>query len=294
MNNTIIDRIAHLTASRFDRGFSPDADTIHFLRTSYSIESPDDLLKFLDDSTLNDGTIYELAIYPDDEFRLDIEKLITLTGLKHSEIETLNRSITSLSPEIHLITPAGKFFPDTESRVSSIISFIKKLNLDLDFQYIGDPESSTLPDFYFAARALLRKRKFIPCGDRGNFMKILINSLPKSETVLKKMLALTDRAATLLNGREDKSLDALAIKKYYYESVISQAEEFASMLKTYSMEFLMLKKIQPPPVSIDDAIESIQIINRLTSTVYGTIIPASDISVQFSINCEDSPSGIFD
>jgi len=262
-------------------------------RTSYGIQGDAELLQFLADSSLNDGTFYEVTVFPDDGFRLLVERVIPSSGIDGRSVEEVLESVLSSLRGILIITTAGNFIIDAGGSRYCASSFIKKLRLGADISYAGEAASSPSPDFYYTARALLRKRGFIASGDRGIFMNILVNSLPKFESRREDMLKLADRAVSLLDGYGEKALDVLAAKKYYYETVISDSEEFSAMLKTYSMEFLMTKKIQPPPVSADDAIESIRIIDRLTSIVYNMIIPLSGISTQVKFSGEDPVTDIF-
>lgn len=293
IKNTAVAHISSLISERLSAGFTPDADAMHFACTSYDIQGNNELLRFLGDSSLNDGTFYELTVFPDDGFRLMVERVIPSSGLDDRSVEEVRESVVSSLKEIRIITPAGNFIIDTGGSRYCASSFIKKLRLDLDISFTGEASSSPSPDFYYTARALLRKRGFIASGDRGTFMNILMNSLPGFESQRENMLKLADRAVSLLDGYGEKALDVLAAKKYYYETVISDSEEFSAMLKTYSMEFLMTKKIQPPPVSVDEALESIRIIDRLTSIVYNMIIPLSDISTQVKFSGDDPIPDIF-
>jgi len=124
-------------------------------------------------------------------------------------------------------------------------------------------------------------------------MKRLLRPDPVIKTTDDEIINLADNAISFLSGREEKVFDALAVKKYYYESVISQIEEFTSLLKIWGMEYLMMKRIQPPPVSFDEAVKMIRTIDRITSIAYGHIIPPSDMAVQVRINSSDPVSDIF-
>lgn len=287
----LIKQIAEKISARLDAGFTPDKDALHFLKTSCGVNEEGNLLTFLSDSSLNDGTIYELTIYPDEKFRLEIEKLIPPDGIPHPRLDLIINSLAGKYQSVSLITPAGKFAVDRESCLTCIPSFIKKLNLELDLQYLGDVKDSQSEELYYRSRALLRRRKFLPSGDRGGFMRRLVQHKPAANSSNDELINIIDRGVSFLSGTEEKAFDSLAAKKCYYESVISQCEEFAALLNTWGMEFLMMKKIQPPPVSVDEALESIRTIDRLTSIVYGIIIPASDMGVQISVNSKDRADG---
>jgi len=289
----LIKQITEIILSRIQSGFIPDKETLHFLKTSYGVEYEKDLHNFLNDESLNDGTVYELTVYPDDELRTDIEKLIPTEGLTPAEIDFIHNTLRERSPSISIITKPAVHYIDSENSLHCIENFIRKLNLDIDLQYLATEEMSSSSELYFRSRALLRKKKFSPSGDRGDFMKRLIQHRGVISPGVEETLTLIDKGVSLLAGNRDKAIDELAAKKYYFESVLSQAEEYSDLLKTWGMELLLMRKVQPSPVSADEAIESIRTIDRLTSLVYGFVIPPSDIAVQISVDSLNPSSDLF-
>ncbi|HPF06260.1 MAG TPA: hypothetical protein PK293_09520 [Spirochaetota bacterium] len=289
----IIEQITERILARLQRGFKPDSETLHFLKTSYGVNTEKELTGFLNDTGLNDGTIYELIVYPDDYLRAAIEKIISPDGLSPSEIETISINTGTAAPSISIITETFVHTVDPDNYLYCINNFIKKLNLDLNLQYVGSLADATDNELYFGARALLRKKRFLPSGDRGDFMKKIIQHKEVMPSESGDTLMLIDRGASLLSGNKVKALDELAAKKFYFESVLTQDEEYSALLKTWGMEMLLMKRVQPSPISTEDAIDSIRTIDRLTYIVYGFIIPPSDISVQVSIDSSNPPYGLF-
>ncbi|HPJ43386.1 MAG TPA: hypothetical protein P5120_14675 [Spirochaetota bacterium] len=289
----IIEQITERILARLQRGFKPDSETLHFLKTSYGVNTEKELTGFLNDTGLNDGTIYELIVYPDDYLRAAIEKIISPDGLSPSEIETISINTGTAAPSISIITETFVHTVDPDNYLYCINNFIKKLNLDLNLQYLGSLADATDNELYFGARALLRKKRFLPSGDRGDFMKKIIQHKEVMPSESGDTLMLIDRGASLLSGNKVKALDELAAKKFYFESVLTQDEEYSALLKTWGMEMLLMKRVQPSPISTEDAIDSIRTIDRLTYIVYGFIIPPSDISVQVSIDSSNPPYGLF-
>jgi len=289
----IIEQITERILARLQRGFKPDSETLHFLKTSYGINTEKELTGFLNDTGLNDGTMYELIVYPDDYLRAAIEKIISPDGLSPSEIETISINTGTAAPSISIITETFVHTVDPDNYLYCINNFIKKLNLDLNLQYVGSLTDATDNELYFSARALLRKKRFLPSGDRGDFMKKIIQHKEVMPSESGDTLMLIDRGASLLSGNKVKALDELAAKKFYFESVLTQDEEYSALLKTWGMEMLLMKRVQPSPISTEDAIDSIRTIDRLTYIVYGFIIPPSDISVQVSIDSSNPPYGLF-
>lgn len=288
-----ITEISDIIFLRIQTGFIPDIEALHFLKNSYGVNSDAEIAAFFDDTSLNDGTIYELIVYPDDELRNQIEQLIPAGGFSTSEITIINNRLLEKSPEITIKTDAGKYGLDPGDSSLLVTNYINRLNLDQDLQYIGHVTDASSAELYFRSRSLLRKKKFHPAGDRGSFIKSIIQYRGIVAIPAEDILKLIEKGISLLAGNKDKAFDELASKKYFFESVLSQAEEYSALLKTWGMEMLLMKRIQPSPVSAEEAIDSIRTIDRLTSLAYGLIIPPSDIAVHVRLSGDDAVSDIF-
>jgi len=139
---------AEMIYKRLESGFTPDSETLQFLRTSFGVNDEHDLIAFLKDTSLNDGTIYDLVIYPDEKFRIEIEKILSSEGLTEPEIRAISEKIISTNPDIFIATPDEKFRIEGSDKHPCIISFVKKLNLEISLNYLGDKEEGFSENLY--------------------------------------------------------------------------------------------------------------------------------------------------
>jgi hypothetical protein len=267
--------ISGMINSYFAGGLIPDKDTLDFLKSGYGFFETDEIASFLeagDDS----GAVIEMISYPMDSFREAIEELIPSGGFDDGDIKNIEDLLNSENGKIFINLSERKIFLTEKDSALCRKRFIQRLNLNLTIDYISGTGTSAIEFNIFSARAYLRKKRFSSSAGNCLFLDDLICSYQTvrngSEEEFRSLFII---AADILNGSDRKALDILYGKKYFYENAISESEEFARLLKTYSMEFIMLKRIQPPLISVDESRSMIHIIDRLTSIVYGMIIPSA-------------------
>lgn len=246
----------------------------------------------------------DLASYPPDSFRESVEELIPADGLSAGEIKSIENFYINPAGRIFIMLHSRKVFLTIDESLKCHQRFVKRLNLDIKFNYFTDSSVSAAGNNFYTIRSLLRKKKFIPNDEKSLFMNDLISryrqvktdfsimhrsagsdetqfSLPATGSFKSPgpnnqpgLIDLVNAALEILSSPENRPIDILTEKKYYYENAVNEAEEFTQFLKTYSMDFIMSKRMQPPLISIDEARRMIRMIDRLTSIVYGMVIPS--------------------
>jgi len=256
------------------RGFMPDTDTLDFIKSSYGLNDPEEILSFLENGDDNDAVI-DMISYPSDRFRESIEELIPSGGFSSDEIKIIIDTINILQNKTFILFSNRNIFLTENDSLFCHQKFIQRLNLNIPFNYIEYEKIISGNINIFAVRALLRKKKFISSDENSLFINDLINNYNQLKNGSgKELLYLVDVSTDMLNCRDNTPFDILSRNKDFYENAIMESEEFSRLLKTYSMEFIMMKRIQPPLLSIDEARSMINAIDRLTSIVYGMMIPS--------------------
>lgn len=273
--NVNLTEIASMIKEFLSSGLIPDNDTLNFIKSGYGLNEPADISSFIENGD-DSGAVIELLSYPPDNFRESVEEMIYKKGFSADEIKCIEDILCTSPVKIFVIFNETKIFLTPEDSLFCSIRFLQRLNLNLNLDYFDDLNSLADKSSVYNVRACLRKKKFITSDENYLFISDLIynyQSVKNSSAAEFKILI--NVSADLLNGSDKRAMDILTEKKFFYENAISEAEEFTRMLKTYSMEFIMLKKIQPPLISSDESRSMIHIIDRLTSIVYGMIIPSA-------------------
>lgn len=299
----LLNRISVIISGYFSQGLIPDNDTINFIQSAYGISDTDEIASLIEAGD-DGGAVTDLASYPPDSFRESVEELIPADGLSAGEIKSIENFYINPAGRIFIMLHSRKVFLTIDESLKCHQRFVKRLNLDIKFNYFTDSSVSAAGNNFYTIRSLLRKKKFIPNDEKSLFMNDLISryrqvktdfsimhrsagsdetqfSLPATGSFKSPgpnnqpgLIDLVNAALEILSSPENRPIDILTEKKYYYENAVNEAEEFTQFLKTYSMDFIMSKRMQPPLISIDEARRMIRMIDRLTSIVYGMVIPS--------------------
>lgn len=272
--DVIADRIAHRLAG----GFVPDSETISFIKSAYGVIEACEITRFLEHGD-DSGAVIDLLSYPDERFRLSIEPLIPPAGLTSAVLSSIEDMILNRPETIFIEYSGARIDLTAEDTALCRRNFIRRLNLDIALDFLGQhdliPEKTDID----ALRCSLRRKRFISNEDCSYFIRdLILNYIPQSDSEAPDLYQLTDAASDFFNRSEINPYDILSSKKFFYESAISESEEFARMMKTYSMEFIMMKRIQPPLVTLEDARRMVRMIDIMTWSVYRIIIPSVNVS----------------
>ena len=268
------EKISIRISSYFSAGLIPDNDTLSFIKSAYGLSEPDEISAFIENGD-DSGALIEMLSYPPDSFRESVEELIPPEGLSSSEIKGIENILITGGKRIFILFGNRKIFLSEEDSRTFNKRFLQRLNLELPMDCFNDHDIHSDNINILTVRSFMRKKKFTSNEENYIFINDLIynyQSVKNSSSAEFKILI--NASADFLNGSDRRTIDILSEKKYFYENAILESEEFSRMQKTYSMEFFMMKKIQPPLISADEARSMICIIDRMTSIVYGMIIPS--------------------
>jgi len=269
-------KISSIIKNYISKGITPDGDTINFIKSAYGVFEPDEIFSFMESGD-NDGILIDMISYPPDSLRESVEEYIPAAGLSESEIRLIEEDLVfSYSGRAYIFFNNKQIVLPEKDFLFFIKRILQRLNFNISFEYISVPEIFKEKQNIFSIRPVLRKKKFISSNENSIFINDLICNYftVKNNADFPEFINLINHAADMLNFSDKKPFDILSEKKYYYENAIMEAEEFSRLLKIYSMEFIMMRRIQPPLISSDEAQFMISIIDRLTSIVYRMIIPS--------------------
>lgn len=273
-NKSLTGIIADEVIARFKSGFDLDDDTRHFLKSGEGLSCEDEILSFFGSRDFDLSPVYELIFYPDRDMRLKIEHLIPAHGLNEGEIEEIISAVESGRHDIIVNTGSGSAVLQWERFACYAVEYIKRFNLDANVDIFPHRNSFDFQE----ERIILRRGCVSFSGETSEFfstfaMQARVRNIPGCAELFSFAL-------NILGGKREKLLEHFESKKFFYESAVRDAAEFAGTLGRYSMEFVMAKKIPVPLISIDEAVETIRKIDLITSLVYGIIIPSVDQGVE--------------
>jgi hypothetical protein len=268
-------KISLMIQDYLSHGFVSDSETMHYLKSACGLTDPDEISFFIENGD-DGGAVMDMVSYPSDEFRISIEELIPPEGFTAYGIKSIeDYQFRSSGTRLFMMLGNRKIYMSESDSGFCCKKFIQRLNLNISFSYLQDLNTDSDSINIIQARTCLRKKKFISSDVNYQFINDLIyNYASAGNNSSSGFSDLINFSADMLNGSDSKPLDILSEKKYFYENAITESEEFAKLLKAYTMEFIMMQRIQPPHISIEEARSMVKTIDRLTSIVYGIVIPS--------------------
>lgn len=260
-----IKKISYLIKNELEQGFIPDSDTMHFIKSAYALSEPEEIVWFVEEG-LDSGTIAELCVYPSGIFRDKIEPYIPWQGMTQTEISLIENHLADFNINLFISITDRKIPLTGEDSGKHTCKFIMRLNLGAGFNYLETLQDNQI---VMKARSILRRKRFVSGIKSREFMTDILKGI-SADSDAEELIGF---AADTLHGSDEDPLEILSDRKYACEMMISEAETFQSLLASYSMEFLMIKRIQPPALSREESVSVMEKIDRLTSAAYGLIIP---------------------
>ncbi|MCL1833462.1 MAG: hypothetical protein FWG49_03065 [Leptospirales bacterium] len=263
-----VNKITTLINEHISKGFILESDIIHFIKSAYGLSETDEITDFLEKSI--DEAIVNMISYPSDNFREEIEEFIPAEGISFNDIKKIEDSVNILSPG-SFISFNKKIPLSKEDSLYCQKKFVQRLNLNAALNFISDSNPANDAINLSAVKAILRKKKFTSNSACYDFInKLIFNYTVPENDADKEYLKLIDLSSDLFHGTDKDPFDILSDKKDFYIRALLEYDEFNNLLKSYSMEFIMMKKIHAPLVPVDEAVSMIKLIEKITRIAYRT------------------------
>ena len=264
--DAVINKLSSLINEHISKGFALDTDTIRFIESAYGLSEANEIADFLENDS--DEAILGMISYPPENFRGKIEKFIPSDGVSLDDIKKIEDSVNTLTQGCFIFF--NKKIPLSKKDSNLCCKkFIRRLYLNVSLNFISNDNLSKNDLNLFAIKALLRKKKFSSNVECSNFINDLISNLQIAGNDLdEEYLRLIDLLSDFFNGSDKNPFDILAEKRDFYVRALLEYEEFNNLLKSYSMEFIMMKRIRAPIVSVDEAMYIIKSIDKITRIAY--------------------------
>jgi len=260
--------VSRIVEESLSAGLIPDMELYHFISSAYGLADRNEIIEFITDGH-DSGAVLDLISYPSDNLRNSVERFIPDEGISCDVYEKWF-DIPALAMPYFILIDEKKILLSENDSLYCRRKIIKRLNLHINLNYLSELKDVFTGTDFYGIRLLLRKKKFIT-GDAGRrFIKDLItgyNSMESNNS--EELFSLIGLTCNMLNNQDEDPRDILSIKREYYKNAYMEALEFAKLLKTYSMEFIMMQKIQPPLITAEEALSMLEMISRIFSIAGG-------------------------
>jgi len=254
-----------------ERGITLGDDVIHFIDSTFSNPSIEELQAILqDDSNCEKDSLLELLFFPDETMQLELEELLEDLQLnRHDEDKVLDAFCGEAMPvPMRLPEGRGSFSLSMPHEVAP--GFIARLHiskhLDVHLREAIDRYAAKNDGIGFKVK--IRNSRFSPGPKKIRFLCDFFAKLdPQShdfETCLDFALALLDEL------EKDQDLyPALMAKKRFYLRSLQKAKKLETQLQKSNLETMLSQGKRVILVDRADARKKMLIIDRISRAVFG-------------------------
>jgi len=280
----ILEKIAQNIKSYVDKGFIFDETTLHFLDSTFSISSADDLAKLDDVAYDNEREILlYLVVSPDHAFLETIESLLVQEKWTDHDESSLALMLTAMDPFALIRFPDDQRSLGFHVPTDVIEGFIKKIHMAYVFPDILLADMARVPiHLKGTAGVLIRHAGLELNKDTLNFFNRFFRSFVMSDTIFVSHL----KCALSVLSAFESSMDIkdLFIKQFHdYQKRLDQVRTLDDMVKKNAMETLMLQGVRIPSMTAESILEKIAMIRCILIEMYGWMneadLPLSNVDL---------------
>jgi hypothetical protein len=272
--------LAEEIASILKEGIQLSPDALHFIDSTYSNPSLQELANILgDESDCERDTLVELIFFPDESIQVRLEDLLERLDLNDKEAE----SVTELLLEKERLTAI--YLPGTAKPLilqmprSAVDQFLARLNISkrLDNTLVDAIHKNVSENAGTLVKVKLRNVRKIPTGPQLHFLSAYFEKMNTSDNELIECLELVLDVLDDLKDNAEIFSGLMARKKFYFKSVL-EADKFEAKLKKSNMEILMLQGQRAPYIDKADAIKKMALIDKVSLSVFGNTRPLDQVA----------------
>jgi hypothetical protein len=263
--------LAEEIASILKEGIQLSPDALHFIDSTYSNPSPQELANILEDeSDCERDTLVEFIFFPDESIQIRLEDLLERLDLNDKEAE----SVIELLLQKERRTTV--YYPDTTKPLivrmppSAVDPFLARLNISrkLDKELVDAIHKNVSENARTLVKVKLRNVRKIPVGPKLHFLSTYFEKMDVSDNDSIECLELVLDVLDDLNDNTEIFSGLMARKRFYFKSVL-KADKFEAKLKKSNMEVLMLQGQRAPYIDKSDAIKKMALIDKVSLSVFG-------------------------
>ena len=253
------------------KGLTPDEEMCHFLESTFSITTPEELLLCLESPENSDREmLFELLFFPDRKAKLSLESLFTECRCTAEDEKAIIDAVCreTITTDINL-----KPFPDPV-RVTlpkeCMALFVKRLNgkANPPESVVAAAKAHLKEDRGNLFLVLLRGEKMRWTDETTGFLNRLLEGLSSRGTDLETHLVTAIITMSSFTGSHSLQDHFLAIRQNM-EAAAEKAHQFEEGLKTLTMETMMMQGMIGPSHSEEELIHKIHVLDTLIFEGFG-------------------------
>jgi hypothetical protein len=281
-NKQLAEKIVDILRS----GLTLNADTLHYIDSTFSNPSIGELEQLLqDESNCETDPLIELLVFPDESVQMQLEEILGETRLQKQDEQEIQDLVCTKAFQTRIRFPDDRAALEMEVTPSNLSQFIKRLNL---LRYLNPGLSASIAEYVpvtFQTRCRVRLRNTKPITSENKIL-FLQAFFKKIEIDSDEFLDYLDFILSFLDECKDEPdmFQALMAKKRFYFQSLQKAKNLDIQLTKHNVETLLLRGKRVSYVDTADARRKIQMIDRTSLAVFGKtdffdLMPAGEQSI---------------
>lgn len=269
-------------------GLTLDQDTLHFLHSTYGIDTADDLTRFLGQGTgCDQESLLECALFPDAGLRCRVEPLLNRESFSPRDIDATAAILAARIPQIALHWP-GETAVLVEMTAGVARTFLTRLKIHRRLppslvQTVHDRVQEGLQQ-----KVLVRFRdmRIEPADDSLEALIAFIKAFPASYSGFEDYLDLICRLLEEKQPGEDV-FSHLILTKLVLEKGLDRAEHLEEMLARQPLEAILMQRTNILSINRPQIRKEMQMIDDIGLRLFGRIPDSSQLQSTFALKAFD-------
>lgn len=279
-------QIADKIIEILQRGLAINADTQHYIDSTFSnpsIEALDKLLQ--DESSCETDSLMELLFYPDESVQLQLEGLLEDAQLRPEDENAIQAQVCRQPFQARFHFRDGRGTLKIAVSSDNVDAFIQRLNLSrsLDPKIRAAIGQHVRRALQTRCQVRLRNAKPITAPDKILFLQSFFEKMSVDEDEFFEYLDFILSFLGDLRKKTDIFKALMTYKKIYFQG-LQKAAKLEKQMTKHNVETLLLGGTRLAYMDKADARKKIQMIDRISLAVFGKtdffdLIPANGHSI---------------
>jgi len=281
-NKQLADRIIDILQS----GLTMNADTLHYIDSTFSNPSIGELEELLqDESNCETDSLLELLFFPDESVQLQLEDMLEDIQFQKQDEQKIRDMVCNKSFQTRIRFPDDRGTLGMEVTPLNVARFIAHLNL---LRRLNPKLTASVSDYVpvtFQTRCKVKLRNTRPITSQSKilFLQAFFEKLQGDSDDffddLDFILSFLDECKD-----EPEMFQVLMAKKRFYFQSLQKAKNLDIQLIKHNVETLLLRGKRVSYVDKADARKKIQMIDRISLAIFGKteffdLMPAGEQSI---------------
>ena len=268
-------------------GLTMNADTLHYVDSTFSNPSSEALKNLLqDESSCETDSLRELLFFPDESVQLQVEGMLEDIQFREQDEQKIQKLVCSEPLQTRIRIPDNRGTLGLEVTPANVTQFIAHLHLsrNLNPKLTAAINAHVSPAFQMHCKVKLRNTRPITSEKKILFLHTFFKKLPGDSAEILELLDFILSFLDECDGAPDMFQSLMAKKKFYFLS-LQKAKNLDIHLAKHNVETLLLKGRRVAYVDKADARQKIQMIDRISLAIFEKtdffdLMPTDDQSIE--------------